>query len=178
MGLQNRVFFEVPTSSFLIPHSVILLLEEKVTSKLSWLWWNWLWIWEDTINKIQGRNSSDFCMEKICPIKVSRTMKTLEVSHIKIFWLQNQIRKMILMTLIMADFLTSSKWPKRPLHDKNWLIIFNYERTNKQMMDDIFGDGTSTNCFKNDLCKCVYLGSILCFLWLMNQANQACIIMT
>lgn len=86
---------------------------------------------------------------------------------------------MILMTLIMADFLTSSKWPKRPLHDKNWLIIFNYERTNKQMMDDIFGDGTSTNCFKNDLCKCVvYLGSILCFLWLMNQANQACIIMT
>ena len=44
---------------------------------------------------------------------------------------------MILMTLIMADFLTSSKWPKRPLHDKNWLIIFNYERTNKQMMDDI-----------------------------------------
>ena len=41
------------TSSFLIPHSVILLLEEKVTSKLSWLWWNWLWIWEDTSTRFR-----------------------------------------------------------------------------------------------------------------------------
>ena len=46
-------FFEVPTSSFLIPHSVILLLEEKVTSKLSWLWWNWLWIWESTRFRVE-----------------------------------------------------------------------------------------------------------------------------
>ena len=138
-------FFEVSTSSFLfLILLAVLLVEGKVISKLSWLCDEIGCESEKTYQQDSGSKFKWFLHGKSLS---NQGVKDYEDSWSFAYangnWLENlhnQIRKIF--DDINHDWLFDIfqiTW--RPLHDKNWLIIFNYERTNKQMMDDIFGDG-------------------------------------